>query len=109
MVIATPLELPCWFSFVTGMVLMWTTDNLFNQGVMLAVSSREHTNFIFLVLHYISVNKESTNVECILTSETYNLKLETSRTVSRETFEHAQLPAVVKADSALKLQPGDFM
>lgn len=76
---------------------------------MLADSSREHTNFIFLVLHYISVNKESTNVECILTSETYNLKLETSRTVFRETFEHTQLPAVVKADSALKLQPGDFM
>lgn len=47
----------------------------------ITVSSRDQISSVVLVLCCIYVNRKCTDVKCILTSETYNLKLETSRTI----------------------------
>lgn len=54
--------------------------HIFIQGERLWGAAKTKLT-VLLVLYCISVNKKCTDVECTLTSEMYNLKSETFRTI----------------------------
>lgn len=56
-------------------------QTLLHSRTEITVRGRDQINSLSLVLYCISVNKKCSDVECILTSESYNLKLGTSRTI----------------------------